>query len=93
MPQQPNQSETGAVHHTGVSLDPETRATDESQDSTDGTNATAESWNYQLTNKYTAVKLPSTGGEGNGNTMRVALIVLLVGTLCLAMALRRKERD
>ena len=63
------------------------------RDSTDGTNATAESWNYQLTNKYTAVKLPSTGGEGDGTYMRAGLIALLVGTLCLAMALRRKERD
>lgn len=94
VPQQPNQSETGADESNAqtAAADPNT-ATDESQDSTDGTNATAESWNYQLTNKYTAVKLPSTGGEGNGNTMRVGLIVLLVGTLCLAMALRRKERD
>ena len=94
VPQQPNQSETGADESNAqtAAADPNT-ATDESQDSTDGTNATAESWNYQLANKYTAVKLPSTGGEGNGNTMRVGLIVLLVGTLCLAMALRRKERD
>lgn len=94
VPQQPNQSETGADESNAqtAAADPNT-TTDESQDSTDGTNATAESWNYQLTNKYTAVKLPSTGGEGNGNTMRVGLIVLLVGTLCLAMALRRKERD
>lgn len=94
VPQQPNQSETGADESNAqtAAADPNT-ATDESQDSTDGTKATAESWNYQLTNKYTAVKLPSTGGEGNGNTMRVGLIVLLVGTLCLAMALRRKERD
>lgn len=94
VPQQPNQSETGADESNAqtAAADPNT-ATDESQDSADGTNATAESWNYQLTNKYTAVKLPSTGGEGNGNTMRVGLIVLLVGTLCLAMALRRKERD
>ena len=94
VPQQPNQSETGADESNAqtAAADPNT-ATDESQDSTDGTNATAESWNYQLTTKYTAVKLPSTGGEGNGNTMRVGLIVLLVGTLCLAMALRRKERD
>lgn len=94
VPQQPNQSETGADESNAqtAAADPNT-ATDESQDSTDGTNATAESWNYQLTNKYTAVKLPSTGGEGNGNTMRVGLIVLLVGTLCLAMALRRKERN
>lgn len=94
VPQQPNQSETGADESNAqtAAADPNT-ATDESQDSTDGTKATAESWNYQLTNKYTAVKLPSTGGEDNGNTMRVGLIVLLVGTLCLAMALRRKERD
>lgn len=55
--------------------------------------AADESWRYQLTNKYTAVKLPSTGGEGDGNYMRAGLIVLLVGTLCLAMALRRKERN
>ena len=94
VPQQPNQSETGADENNAqtAAADPNT-ATDESQDSTDGTNATAESWNYQLTNKYTAVKLPSTGGEGNGNTMRVGLIVLLVGTLCLIVALRRKERN
>lgn len=94
VPQQPNQSETGADESNAqtAAADPNT-ATDESQDSTDGTNATAESWNYQLTNKYTAVKLPSTGGEGNGNTMRVGLIVLLVGTLCLIVALRRKERN
>ncbi len=94
VPQQPNQSETGADEGNAqtAAADPNT-ATDESQDSTDGTNATAESWNYQLTNKYTAVKLPSTGGEGNGNTMRVGLIVLLVGTLCLIVALRRKERN
>ena len=92
VPQQPNQSETGADESNAqtAAADPNT-TTDESQDSTDGTNATAESWNYQLTNKYTAVKLPSTGGEGNGNTMRVGLIVLLVGTLCLAMALRRRK--
>lgn len=94
VPQQPNQSETGADESNAqtAAADPNT-ATDESQDSTDGTNATAESWNYQLTNKYTAVKLPSTGGEGDGTYMRVGLIALLVGTLCLAMALRRKERD
>ncbi len=94
VPQQPNQSETGADENNAqtAAADPNT-ATDESQDSTDGTNATAESWNYQLTNKYTAVKLPSTGGEGNGNTMRVGLSVLLVGTLCLIVALRRKERN
>lgn len=94
VPQQPNQSETGADESNAqtAAADPNT-ATDESQDSTDGTKATAESWNYQLTNKYTAVKLPSTGGEGNGNTMRVGLIVLLVGTLCLIVALRRKERN
>lgn len=94
VPQQPNQSETGADESNTqtAAADPNT-ATDESQDSTDGTNATAESWNYQLTNKYTAVKLPSTGGEGDGTYMRVGLIALLVGTLCLAMALRRKERD
>lgn len=55
--------------------------------------AADESWRYQLTNKYTAVKLPSTGGEGDGNYMRAGLIALLVGTLCLAMALRRKERN
>lgn len=54
---------------------------------------TDESWRYQLTNKYTAVKLPSTGGEGDGNYMRAGLIALLVGTLCLVMALRRKERN
>lgn len=94
VPQQPNQSETGADESNAqtAAADPNT-ATDESQDSTDGTNATAESWNYQLTNKYTAVKLPSTGGEGDGTYMRAGLIALLVGTLCLAMALRRKERD
>lgn len=94
VPQQPNQLETGADESNAqtAAADPNT-ATDESQDSTDGTNATAESWNYQLTNKYTAVKLPSTGGEGDGTYMRVGLIALLVGTLCLAMALRRKERD
>lgn len=94
VPQQPNQSETGADESNAqtAAADPNT-ATDESQDSTDGTNATAESWNYQLTNKYTAVKLPSTGGEGDGTYMRVGLIALLVGTLCLAMALRRKERN
>lgn len=94
VPQQPNQSETGADESNvqTAAADPNT-ATDESQDSTDGTNATAESWNYQLTNKYTAVKLPSTGGEGDGTYMRAGLIALLVGTLCLAMALRRKERD
>lgn len=94
VPQQPNQSETGADESNAqtAASDPNT-ATDESQDSTDGTNATAESWNYQLTNKYTAVKLPSTGGEGDGTYMRAGLIALLVGTLCLAMALRRKERD
>ena len=94
VPQQPNQSETGADESNAqtAAADPNT-ATDESQDSTDGTNATAESWNYQLTNKYTAVKLPSTGGEGDGTYMRVGLIALLVGALCLAMALRRKERD
>lgn len=94
VPQQPNQSETGADESNAqtAAADPNT-ATDESQDSTDGTNATAESWNYQLTNKYTAVKLPSTGGEGDGTYMRVGLIALLVGTLCLAMALRCKERD
>lgn len=94
VPQQPNQSETGADESNAqtAAADPNT-ATDESQDSTDGTNATAESWNYQLINKYTAVKLPSTGGEGDGNYMRAGLIALLVGTLCLAMALRRKERD
>lgn len=94
VPQQPNQSETGADESNAqtAAADPNT-ATDESQDSTDGTNVTAESWNYQLTNKYTAVKLPSTGGEGDGTYMRVGLIALLVGTLCLAMALRRKERD
>lgn len=57
------------------------------------TAAADESWQYQLTNKYTAVKLPSTGGEGDGTYMRAGLIALLVGTLCLAMALRRKERD
>lgn len=94
VPQQPNQSETGADESNAqtAAADPNT-ATDESQDSSDGTNATAESWNYQLTNKYTAVKLPSTGGEGDGTYMRAGLIALLVGTLCLAMALRRKERD
>lgn len=94
VPQQPNQSETGADESNAqtAAADPNT-VTDESQDSTDGTNATAESWNYQLTNKYTAVKLPSTGGEGDGTYMRAGLIALLVGTLCLAMALRRKERD
>lgn len=94
VPQQPNQSETGADESNAqtAAADPNT-ATDESQDSTDGTNATAESWNYQLTNKYTAVKLPSTGGEGDGTYMRAGLIALLVGTLCLAMALRCKERD
>lgn len=94
VPQQPNQSETGADESNAqtAAADPNT-ATDESQDSTDGTNATAESWNYQLTNKYTAVKLPSTGGEGDGTYMRAGLIALLVGTLCLAMALRRKERN
>lgn len=94
VPQQPNQSETGADESNAqtAAADPNT-ATDESQDSTDGTNATAESWNYQLTNKYTAVKLPSTGGEGDRTYMRAGLIALLVGTLCLAMALRRKERD
>lgn len=94
VPQQPNQSETGADESNAqtAAADPNTAA-DESQDSTDGTNATAESWNYQLTNKYTAVKLPSTGGEGDGTYMRAGLIALLVGTLCLAMALRRKERD
>lgn len=94
VPQQPNQSETGADESNAqtAAADPNT-ATDESQDSTDGTNATAESWNYQLTNKYTAVKLPSAGGEGDGTYMRAGLIALLVGTLCLAMALRRKERD
>lgn len=94
VPQQPNQSETCADESNAqtAAADPNT-ATDESQDSTDGTNATAESWNYQLTNKYTAVKLPSTGGEGDGTYMRAGLIALLVGTLCLAMALRRKERD
>lgn len=94
VPQQPNQSETGADESNAqtAAADPNT-ATDESQDSTDGTNATAESWNYQLTNKYTAVKLPSTGGEGDGNYMRAGLIALLVGTLCLVMALRRKERN
>ena len=54
---------------------------------------TDESWRYQLTNKYTAVKLPSTGGEGDGTYIRAGLIALLVGTLCLAMALRRKERN
>ena len=54
---------------------------------------TDESWQYQLTNKYTAVKLPSTGGEGDGNYMRAGLIALLVGTMCLVMALRRKERN
>lgn len=57
------------------------------------TAAADESWQYRLTNKYTAVKLPSTGGEGDGTYMRAGLIALLVGTLCLAMALRRKERD
>lgn len=94
VPQQPNQSETGADESNAqtAAADPNT-ATDESQDSTDGTNATAESWNYQLINKYTAVKLPSTGGEGDGTYMRAGLIALLVGTLCLAMALRRKERN
>lgn len=94
VPQQPNQSETGADESNAqtAAANPNT-ATDESQDSTDGTNATAESWNYQLTNKYTAVKLPSTGGEGDGTYMRAGLIALLVGTLCLAMALRRKERN
>lgn len=94
VPQQPNQSETSADESNAqtAAADPNT-ATDESQDSTDGTNATAESWNYQLTNKYTAVKLPSTGGEGDGTYMRAGLIALLVGTLCLAMALRRKERN
>lgn len=57
------------------------------------TAAADESWQYRLTNKYTAVKLPSTGGEGDRTYMRAGLIALLVGTLCLAMALRRKERD
>lgn len=57
------------------------------------TAAADESWQYRLTNKYTAVKLPSTGGEGDGTYMRAGLIALLVGTICLAMALRRKERD
>lgn len=66
----------------------------ESQSSaTADTAAADESWQYRLTNKYTAVKLPSTGGEGDGTYMRAGLIALLVGTLCLAMALRRKERD
>lgn len=57
------------------------------------TAAADESWQYRLINKYTAVKLPSTGGEGDGTYMRAGLIALLVGTLCLAMALRRKERN
>ena len=57
------------------------------------TAAADESWQYRLINKYTAVKLPSTGGEGDGTYMRSGLIALLVGTLCLAMALRRKERN
>ena len=76
-----------------VSLTGGKNAAKSQSSATADTAAADESWQYRLTNKYTAVKLPSTGGEGDGTYMRAGLIALLVGTLCLAMALRRKERD
>lgn len=76
-----------------VSLTGGKNAAKSQSSATADTAAADESWQYHLTNKYTAVKLPSTGGEGDGTYMRAGLIALLVGTLCLAMALRRKERD